>query len=74
MKKTILILLLSFSLTTMGQERKKKCMVTKIEYVGSYKVKVTKIDKCKNVIVIRTYLKKEWNALQKKRKNRKKKK
>ena len=74
MKKIILILLLSFSLTANGQERKKKCMVTKIEYVGSYKVKVTKIDKCKNVIVIRTYLKKEWNALQKKRKNRKKKK
>ena len=48
-------------------------MITKVEYVGSYKVKVTKTNKCTNVIVIRTYLKKEWDALQKKRKNRKKK-
>tara|TARA_R100000664_G_scaffold32744_1_gene48174 strand:- start:292 stop:516 length:225 start_codon:yes stop_codon:yes gene_type:complete len=73
MKNLIIILLLSFSLTANGQERKKKCVVTKIEYVEEYRVKVTKIDKCKNLIVVRTYLKKEWDALQKKRKTRKKK-
>ena len=73
MKNLILILLLSFSLTANAQGRKNKCMVTKIEYVESYKVKVTKINKCKNVVVVRTYLKKEWDALQKKRKSRKKK-
>ena len=73
MKNLIIILLLCFSLTANAQERKNKCMVTKVEYVESYRVKVTKINKCTNVIVIRTYLKKEWDALQKKRKNRKKK-
>ena len=66
-------ILLSFSLTVNAQGRKNKCMVTKIEYVESYRVKVTKINKCKNVIVVKTYLKKEWDALQKKRKTRKKK-
>jgi len=73
MKNLIIIILLSFSLTANAQERKNKCMVTKIEYVESYRVKVTKINKCKNVIVVKTYLKKEWDALQKKRKTRKKK-
>ena len=73
MKNLIIILLLSFSLTANAQERKDKCMVTKIEYVESYRVKVTKINKCKKVVVVRTYLKKEWDALKKKRKNRKKK-
>ena len=73
MKNLIIIILLSFSLTANAQERKNKCMVTKIEYVESYRVKVTKINKCTNVIVVRTYLKKEWDALQKKRKTRKKK-
>ena len=73
MKNLIIILLLSFSLTVNAQERKKDCIVTKVEYVESYRVKVTKINKCTNVIVVRTYLKKEWDALQKKRKTRKKK-
>ena len=73
MKNIIIILLLCFSLTANAQERNKKCMVTKIEYVDSYRVKVTKINKCKNVITVKTYLKKEWDALQKKRKTRKKK-
>tara|TARA_R100001463_G_scaffold320_6_gene1390 strand:+ start:4208 stop:4432 length:225 start_codon:yes stop_codon:yes gene_type:complete len=73
MKNLIIILLLSFSLTANAQERKDKCMITKIEYVESYRVKVTKINKCKKVVVVRTYLKKEWDALKKKRKNRKKK-
>ncbi len=73
MKNLIIILLLCFSLTANAQQRNKKCMITKVEYVESYKVKVTKINKCTNVIVVRTYLKKEWDALQKKRKTRKKK-
>ncbi len=71
--KNIIIILLAFTLTANAQQRTKKCMITKVEYVESYKVKVTKINKCTNVIVVRTYLKKEWDALQKKRKTRKKK-
>ena len=59
MKNLIIIILLSFSLTANAQERKNKCMVTKIEYVESYRVKVTKINKCKNVIVVKTYIKEE---------------
>jgi len=73
MKNLIIILLLSFSLTANAQERKNKMRVNKIEYVESYKVKVNKINKWTNVIVVRKYLKKEWDALQKKRKSRKKK-
>ena len=73
MKNLIIVLLLSFSLTANAQEIKKNCVITKVEYVESYKVKVTKINKCKKVIVVRTYLEKEWNALQKKRKNHKRK-
>jgi hypothetical protein len=65
MKNLIIILLLSFSLTANAQERKNKCVVTKIEYVESYRVKVTKINKCTNVIVVKTYLKKEWDAKKK---------
>ena len=71
--KNIIIILLAFTLTANAQQRTKKCMITKVEYVESYKVKVTKTNKCTNVIVVRTYLKKEWDALQKKRKTRKKK-
>ena len=71
--KNIIIILLAFTLTANAQQRNKKCMITKVEYVESYKVKVTKTNKCTNVIVVRTYLKKEWDALQKKRKTRKKK-
>ena len=71
MKNLIIVLLLSFSLTANAQKIKKNCVITKVEYVESYRVKVTKINKCKKVIVVRTYLEKEWNALQKKRKNHK---
>ena len=35
MKNLIIILLLSFSLTVNAQERKKDCIVTKVEYVES---------------------------------------
>ncbi len=69
MKNLILILLLSFSLNVTAQ---KKCMTTIVERVGDYKVKVIKKNTCgeKTVIKIQTYLKKDWQALQKKRKLR----
>tara|TARA_Y100000289_G_C3825765_1_gene101022 strand:+ start:347 stop:577 length:231 start_codon:yes stop_codon:yes gene_type:complete len=69
MKNLILILLLSFSFTVNAQ---KKCVTTTVEKVGDYKVKVIKKNKCgeKTVIKIQTYLKKDWLALQKKRKQR----
>lgn len=72
MKNLIIILLLSFSLTANAQERKTKCVITKVEYIENHKVKVTTINKCKNVIVVRTYLRKEWENIKKKRKTRKK--
>ncbi len=72
MKNLIIILLLSFSLTANAQERKTKCVITKVEYIENHKVKVTTINKCKNVIVVRTYFRKEWENIKKKRKMRKK--
>jgi len=72
MKNLILILLLSFSLTANAE---RKCMTTIVEKVGDYKVKVIKKNTCgeKTIIKIQTYLKKDWDALQKKRKQRNKK-
>ena len=69
MKNLILILLLSFSLTVNAQ---KKCVTTIVERVGDYKVKVIKKNTCgdQTVIKIQTYLKKDWQRLQKKRKQR----
>ncbi|HIG89741.1 MAG: hypothetical protein ABGW67_04095 [Flavobacteriaceae bacterium] len=74
MKNLILILLLSFALNTNAQERKRNCVTIKVEHLDNYKVKVIKKDTCgeKTVITIRTYLKKEWEAKQRKRKLRKK--
>jgi hypothetical protein len=71
MKNIIIILLLCFSLTANAQERKTKCIVTKIEYIEDYKVKVTTINKCTKVVVVRSYLRKEWEEMKKKRKNKK---
>jgi hypothetical protein len=72
MKKIILILL-AFTLTTNAQERK-KCVTTTIEKVGEHKVKVIRKNTCGDQVVIKiqTYLAKDWRALQKKRKQRKK--
>ena len=68
MKKIILILL-AFTLTTNAQERK-KCVTTTIEKVGEHKVKVIRKNACGDQVVIKiqTYLRKDWQALQKKRK------
>jgi hypothetical protein len=71
MKKAILIILLSLSLTITAQEKEQKCITVKVEQVENYKVKVTKIDSCKRVVNVKVYLKKEWDAIQKKRKLRK---
>jgi len=72
MKQIILMLLLSFSVTVNAQQKMKKCVTTTIEKVGDYKVKVIKKNKCgdQTVVKIQTYLKKDWLALQKKRKQR----
>ena len=72
MKNLILILLLSFSLTLSAHE---KCITTNVEKVGEYKVKVIKKNTCGDttVIKIQVFLKKDWDALQKKRKQRNKK-
>jgi hypothetical protein len=71
MKNIILILLLSFSLTINAQ---KKCITVKVEKIENYRVKVITTDTCKNVITVKTILKKEWDSLQRKRKSRKTKK
>jgi hypothetical protein len=68
MKNIILILLLSFSLTINAQ---KKCITVKVEKIENYRVKVITTDTCKNVITVKTILKKEWDSLQRKRKSRK---
>ena len=69
MKNLILILLLTFSLTITAKE---KCTTTIVEKLGDYKVKVIKKNTCgeTTVIKIQTYLKKDWQKLQKKRKKR----
>tara|TARA_R100001082_G_scaffold91887_1_gene58506 strand:- start:399 stop:629 length:231 start_codon:yes stop_codon:yes gene_type:complete len=69
MKNLILILLLTFSLTITAKE---KCNTTIVKKFGDYKVKVIKKNTCgeTTVIKIQTYLKKDWQRLQKKRKQR----
>ena len=73
MKQIILILLLSFSVTVNAQQKIKKCTIIKTEKIGPHKIKVIKKNNCVNppVITIKTYLKKEWDKKQKKRKKRK---
>ena len=73
MKQIILILLLSFSVTVNAQQRIKKCTVVKTEKIGPHKIKVIKKNNCVNppVIIVKNYLKKEWDKKQKKRKKRK---
>ena len=74
MKKITLILLLLIAFNTNAQKRT-NCVTTIVEKVNDYKVKVIRKNTCgeKTVIKIRTYLKKDWQALQKKRKLRKRK-
>ena len=71
--KKLVIILLAFTLTTNAQERK-KCVTTTIEKVGEHRVKVIRKNTCGDQVVIKiqTYLRKDWQALQKKRKQRKK--
>jgi len=76
MKKIILLLMLFvFSLNINAQQRhaKQKCVITKIEHLVDHKVKVTTTNKCTKVITVKTYLKKEWEKLLAKRKDRAKK-
>ena len=72
MKNSILILLLLFSMTTFSQEVRKKCITIEEEKLPNYKVKVIKTNHCvePKEITIQTYLKKDWQALKKKRKQR----
>ena len=74
MKKITLILLLLIAFNTNAQ-KKINCVTTIVEKVNDYKVKVIRKNTCgeKTVIKIQTYLKKDWQALQKKRKLRKRK-
>jgi len=72
MKKLILILLLSFSFTVNAQERKEKCTTIKVEKIEEHKVKIIKTNTCKNIVTVRVYFKKEWDSIQKKRKQRQK--
>tara|TARA_Y100000401_G_scaffold99564_1_gene87915 strand:- start:379 stop:618 length:240 start_codon:yes stop_codon:yes gene_type:complete len=75
MKNIIVILLLSFALNTNAQERKKNCVTIKVEQLDNYRVKVVTKNTCgdKTFITIKNYLEKDWLALQKKRKQRNKK-
>ena len=73
MKKTILILLLLFSVSIFSQERT-KCVTVKEVKLPNYKVKVIKTNHCvePKKITIQTYIVTEWEK--KKRKKRKKRK
>jgi len=70
MKNLLIILFLSLSLTANSQHRNKECITTQVEHLEQYKVKVTITNTCKNTVFIKTYLKKEWDSIQKKRKKR----
>ncbi len=74
MKRIILVLLLLVAFNTNAQQRK-NCVTTIVEKVSDYKVKVIRKNTCgeTTVIKIQTYLKKDWEALKKKRKIRKRK-
>ena len=74
MKNSILILLLLFSMTTLSQEVRKKCVTVEEKKLPNYKVKVIKTNHCvePKEITIQTYIVTEWEK--KKRKKRKKRK
>jgi hypothetical protein len=74
MKNLIIILLLSISLTANAQEKKEKCVTVKVEKLDQWRVKVVKVNTCKNITTVSTMLKREWDSRQKKRKARKKRK
>ena len=71
MKNLITILFLSLCLTANSQE---KCVTVKVEKIEDYRVRITKIDTCKNVITVTTMLEKDWRSRKNKRKKRKKRK
>ena len=72
MKNLIIILLLSISLTANAQDKKEKCVTVKVEKLDEWRVKVVKVDTCKNITTVSSMLKREWDSRQKKRKARKK--
>ena len=72
MKNLIIILFLSLSLTANAQERKQKCVTVKVEKIEDYRVRITKVNTCKNITTVSTMLKKDWDSIQRKRKARKK--
>ena len=72
MKNLIIILLLSISLTANAQDKKEKCITVKVEKLDEWRVKVVKVDTCKNITTVSNMLKREWDSRQKKRKARKK--
>ena len=72
MKNLIIILLLSISLTANAQDKKEKCVTVKVEKLDEWRVKVVKVDTCKNITTVSNMLKREWDSRQKKRKARKK--
>jgi hypothetical protein len=74
MKNLIIIFLLSISLTANAQEKKEKCITVKVEKLDQWRVKVVKVNTCKNITTVSTMLKREWDSRQKKRKARKKRK
>ena len=72
MKNLIIIFLLSISLTANAQEKKEKCVTVKVEKLDQWRVKVVKVNTCKNITTVSTMLKREWDSRQKKEKHVKK--
>ena len=72
--KKLIIILLTFTLTSNAQEVRKKCVTITEQKLPNYKVKVIKTNHCvePKEITIKTYIVTEWEK--KKRKKRKKRK
>jgi len=74
MKKLIIVLLLVFSFNLSAQEKSsEKCVKVTVERIDPARVKVTKNNKCTNVITVRSYLITEWNRIQNEKKKKRRK-
>jgi len=71
MRKLITVILVLFTLSLSAQERSKdKCVKVTVEKIEDYRVKVTTHNKCRNVVIVRTYLESEWKKIVAQRKKR----
>ena len=74
MKNLLTILLILITFTLSAQERdhsqknwrgdmNEKCITINIEKFEEYKVKITTVNSCKEITIIKTMLKKDWDRM-----------